>query len=149
MFSWISSNTCPLNLLLVRSYQAEIISVKRLNLGLNNETRVRVEPRSWSCDHGCRKNDAFPSWPHHRLLPDMLQSTSLEIPSKNFLPWLLSLAWQWPCLGPAMHRVVRVVFKAKKFVVRNLLPWNSFCCWNIYFSIWIARNLLYFFHYFF
>ena len=30
MFLWISSNSCPLNLLLVRSHQAEIIIVKRL-----------------------------------------------------------------------------------------------------------------------
>ena len=45
------------NLLLVRSHQAEIIIVKRLIQGRNNVTRVRVEPRS--CDRGRRKNDAF------------------------------------------------------------------------------------------
>ena len=55
MFLWISSNSCPLNLLLVRSYQAEIIIVKRLIQGRNNVTRVRVEPRSF--DQGRRKND--------------------------------------------------------------------------------------------
>ena len=33
MFLWISSNSCPLNLLLVRSHQAEIIIVKRLIQG--------------------------------------------------------------------------------------------------------------------
>ena len=54
MFLWISSNSCPLNLLLVRSHQAEIITVKRLVQGRNNVTRVRVE-----ADQGRRKNDAF------------------------------------------------------------------------------------------
>ena len=57
MFLWISSNSCPLNLLLVRSHQAEIIIVKRLIQGRNSVTRVRVEPRSF--DQGRRKNDAF------------------------------------------------------------------------------------------
>ena len=57
MFLWISSNSCPLNLLLVRSRQAEIIIVKRLIQGRNSVTRVRVEPRSF--DQGHRKNDAF------------------------------------------------------------------------------------------
>ena len=45
MFLWISSNSCLLNLLLVRNHQAEIIIVKRLIQGRNNVTRVRVEPR--------------------------------------------------------------------------------------------------------
>ena len=57
MFLWISSNSCPLNLLLVRSHQAEMIIVKRLIQGRNKVTRVRVEPRSF--DQGRRKNDAF------------------------------------------------------------------------------------------
>ena len=57
MFLWISSNSCPLNLLLVRSHQAEIIIVKRLIQGRTSVTRVRVEPRSF--DQGRRKNDAF------------------------------------------------------------------------------------------
>ena len=57
MFLWISSNSGPLNLLLVRSHQAEIIIVKRLIQGRNSVTRVRVEPRSF--DQGRRKNDAF------------------------------------------------------------------------------------------
>ena len=52
MFLWISSNSCPLNLLLVRSHQAEIIIVKRLIQGRNNVTRVGVELRS--CDLGRR-----------------------------------------------------------------------------------------------
>ena len=54
MFLWISLNSCPLNLLPVRSHQAEIIIVKRLIQGRNNVTRVWVVPRS--CDHGRRKN---------------------------------------------------------------------------------------------
>ena len=57
MFQWISSNSCPLNLLLVRSHQAEIIIVKHLLQGRNRMNRVRVEPRSF--DQGRRKNDAF------------------------------------------------------------------------------------------
>ena len=57
MFLWISSNSCPLNLLLVRSHQAEIIIVKRLTQGRNSVTRVRFEPRSFDQDR--RKNDAF------------------------------------------------------------------------------------------
>ena len=48
-FLWISSNSCPLNLPLVQSHQAEIIIVKRLIQGRNNVTRVRVEP-----DHSTR-----------------------------------------------------------------------------------------------
>ena len=57
MFLWIFSNSCPLNLLLVRSHQAEIIIVKLLIQGSNNVTRVWVEPRSF--DQGRHKNDAF------------------------------------------------------------------------------------------
>ena len=45
MFLWISSNSCPLNLLLVRSHLVEIIIVKRLIQGRNNVIGVRVEPR--------------------------------------------------------------------------------------------------------
>ena len=43
----ISLNSCPLNLLLVRSHQAEIITAKRLIQGHNNVTRVLVKPRSF------------------------------------------------------------------------------------------------------
>ena len=78
MFLWISSNSCPLNLLLVRSHQAGIIIVKHLIQGRNNVTRVRVEPRSF--DQGHRKNDAFT---HSATLP-----TNLSI---------------WPCLYPFGH----------------------------------------------
>ena len=45
------------NLLLVRSHQAEIIIVKRLIQGRNNVTRVWVE--LMICDQSRRKNDAF------------------------------------------------------------------------------------------
>ena len=48
MFLWISSNSCPLNLLLVRTHQEEIIIVKRLIQGRNNLTMVGVEPRSYN-----------------------------------------------------------------------------------------------------
>ena len=64
MFLWISSNSCPLNLLLVRSHQAEIIIVKHLIQGCDNVPRVRVEPRSF--DQGRRENDAFT---HSATLP--------------------------------------------------------------------------------
>ena len=50
------SNSCPLNLLLVQSLQAEIIIVKRLIQGHNNVTRVQVEPISFDQSH--RKNYA-------------------------------------------------------------------------------------------
>ena len=64
MFLWISSNSCPLNLLLVRSHQAEIIIVNRLIQGRNNVNRMRVEPRSF--DQGRCKNDAST---HLAMLP--------------------------------------------------------------------------------
>ena len=57
MFLWISSNSRPQNLLFVQSHQAEIITVKRLIQGHNNEITVRVESRSF--DQGRRKNDPF------------------------------------------------------------------------------------------
>ena len=57
MFLWIFSNSCPRNLLLVRSHQAEIIIIKRLIQERNNVIMVRVELRSF--DQGRRKNDVF------------------------------------------------------------------------------------------
>ena len=42
------------NLLLARFHQAEIIIVKHLIQGRNNETRLGVE--SLTCDHGCENN---------------------------------------------------------------------------------------------
>ena len=53
----ISSNSCSLNLLLVRSHQEEIINVKRLIQESKSVTRVPVEPRSFH--QSCRKNNAF------------------------------------------------------------------------------------------
>ena len=47
MFLRIFSNSSPVNLLLVRNHQAEIIIVKRLIQGRKNKTRVQVEPRSF------------------------------------------------------------------------------------------------------
>ena len=64
MFLWISSNSCPLNLLLDQSHQAEIIILKRLIHGRNSVTRVRVEPRPF--DQGRHRNDAFT---HSATLP--------------------------------------------------------------------------------
>ena len=88
MFVWISSNSCPLNLLLVRSHQAEIIIVKRLIQGRNNVTRVRVEPRSF--DQGRRKNDAVT---HSATLPTMTVITSTSGPPTLPLLHLLSRGW--------------------------------------------------------
>ena len=66
MFLWISSNSCPLNLLLVRSHQAEIIIVKRLIQGRKQRDQGGgLEPRSF--DQGRRKNDAFT---HSATLPN-------------------------------------------------------------------------------
>ena len=57
MFLEISWHSSPLNLLVFRGRQAEIIFVKRLIQERNNVTRVRVEPKA--CDPGRRKNDAY------------------------------------------------------------------------------------------
>ena len=46
MFLKISSNSCPLNLLLVRNHLAELIIINRLVYKRSNVTRVRVEPIS-------------------------------------------------------------------------------------------------------
>ena len=70
MFLWIFSNSCPLNLLLVRSHQAKIIIVKCLIQGRNNVTRVRVEPRPFN--QGRRKNDAFTLRPRCRRFLQLL-----------------------------------------------------------------------------
>ena len=48
MFLCVYSNSCPLNLLLVRSHHATIIIIKRLIQGCNNVTTALIEPRS--CD---------------------------------------------------------------------------------------------------
>ena len=45
-----------IDLLLARFHQVEIIIVKHLIQGRNNETRLRVEPLTF--DHSRRKNDA-------------------------------------------------------------------------------------------
>ena len=59
VFRWISSNACLLNLVLVRSHQAEIIIVKRLIQKRNTVTRARARLELRLCDQGRRKNDAF------------------------------------------------------------------------------------------
>ena len=97
MFRWISSNSCPLNLLLVRSYQAEIIIVKRLIQGRNNVTRVRVEPRSF--DQSRRKNDAFT---HSATLPTKVLKTKVLRSAKNVV-FSYSAFWsagQWGGYSP-------------------------------------------------
>ena len=57
MFLWISSNSRPLNLLLVQSHQAEINIVERLFHGRSNVTRARAEPKL--CEQDRYKNDVF------------------------------------------------------------------------------------------
>ena len=69
----------PLNLLLVRSHQAEIIIVKRLIQLRNNVTRVRVERRS--CGEGYRKNDTS--------IFSAMQSLAIEV---FFVSYTLSLS---------------------------------------------------------
>ena len=59
MLLWTSSNSCPLNLLLVESHQAEMIIVKRLIQERNSVTRVRVEPLL--CDQVRHNSDGFAS----------------------------------------------------------------------------------------
>ena len=93
MFLWISSS-CPLNLLLVRSHQAEIIIAKRLLQERNNVTRVKVEPIL--CDQGRRLNDAFTIRPRCRL-PFFVVNLSLyhgcSDQKQNDLFTLSSLSW--------------------------------------------------------
>ena len=60
MFQRVSSNSCPLNLLLVGCHQAEIIIVKCFIQGHNNANRLWVEPRSRS--QGRLTNYAFTLW---------------------------------------------------------------------------------------
>ena len=74
MFLWVSLNSCPLTLLLVRSHQAEIIIVKHLIQRRNNMTSVRVEPRPF--DQGRRKNDAFT---HSATLPFLRQPIVIKL----------------------------------------------------------------------
>ena len=65
-FPWISSNSFPLNLLLVRSHQAEIIIVKRLIQGRNNGPGCGLNP-----DHSIRvvvKTTPLPIRPRWRLM---------------------------------------------------------------------------------
>ena len=57
IFQWISSNSCPLNLLLVRSPPSRDNHRKAFIHGFNNMTSVWVKPRS--CNQVCCKNDAF------------------------------------------------------------------------------------------
>ena len=64
MFQWIFSNSCPLNLLLVRRPQAEIIIVKRLIQARNSVTMWELNQ-----DHAIRvvvKTMPLPIRPHCR-----------------------------------------------------------------------------------
>ena len=59
---------------IIIEHQAEIIIVKRLIQGRNNETRVRVEPRL--CDQDRRKKTLLPSRPRCRCI---LSSRQIQI----------------------------------------------------------------------
>ena len=118
MFLWISSNSCPLNLLLVRSHKAEIIIVKRLIQGRNSVTRVRVQPRSF--DQGIRKNDSFT---HSATLPIIGSRTRSE---DQFL-----------------YAKVQFILVSYHF---QLVPPHYVCCgdalvvYNVYHNIMISRK---------
>ena len=74
MFLWIFPNFCLLNLLLVRSYQADITIVKRLVQGRINMTRYRRgKPRL--CDQGRRNNNAFT---YSATLPTRMKNRIME-----------------------------------------------------------------------
>ena len=75
MFVWISSNFCPLNLLLVRNHQASRIIVKRLVHRRNNVTRVGLNP-----DHSIRVVETTPLRirPRYQLLADLTTGTSIN-----------------------------------------------------------------------
>ena len=75
MFLWISSISCPGNLLLLQIHQAEIIIVKGLIQRRNKVTRVRIEARL--CDQDRRKNDAF-------IFPAMLPAAEAYIACGQF-----------------------------------------------------------------
>ena len=72
------------NLLLVRSHQAEIIIEKRLIQGRKHMTTVRAEPTL--CSRGHRKNDAFA---FSATLPTLLVSCKNRPQNANFpmVPW--------------------------------------------------------------
>ena len=72
------------NLLLARLHQAEIIIVKNLIQGRNNESRLGVEP----CDHGRRKNDA----PNHCPALPTIAGVLQEIPLFHSIEGKLSNA---------------------------------------------------------
>ena len=76
MLLWISLDSCPMNLLLVRSHQAEITIVKRLNQEHNNVTS-RVDPKL--CDQGRCENFALSAALPTRFETDdvILHSTTL------------------------------------------------------------------------
>ena len=125
MFLWIFSNFCPLNLLLVRSHQAEIIIVKRLIQVRNNVTRVRVEPRSF--DQGRHKNDAFT---HSATLPWEIGGSNLGLVlSDTVLPTVrhrCDIFWK-RIVSPGRNDAVMVpptrymIWRVTRGVMKNLI----------------------------
>ena len=120
MFLWISSNSCPLNLLLVRSHQAEIIIVKHLIQGSNYVTRVRVEPRS--CDRGGRKNDAFTlsasTRPNFQRLMKEASFPATSVPS----------SYSCTIVNRGRHYMLYVIYRM--FVTRKIAKNGSTCSKN-------------------
>ena len=76
----ISPNSCPLNLLLVQSHQAEIIIVKRLIQRRNNVTRVRVKPNQ--AIRVIVKTTPLPSQPRYHLMTYIMRKDCE--PEENF-----------------------------------------------------------------
>ena len=101
-FLWISSNFRPMNLLLVRSHQAEVIIAKRLIQRRNNVIKVEVESRS--CDQGRRKNDAFTHSASLLTINSMQENSQYfllinqkKILSQNILNYLWYVSFAPPC----------------------------------------------------
>ena len=93
------SNSCPLNLLLVQSLQAEIIIVKHLIQGHNNVTRVQVESRSFDQSHRkklrryplCSAADKMKKWASSNCIRKPKKKSNTFV--SNRLP---NEVWYWP-----------------------------------------------------
>ena len=113
LFLWISSNSFPINLLLLQSHQAEIIIVKRLIQERNNVTRVRVEPRS--CTQGSRTviTTPLPSLsrfrPYSNQNPQKLNTCVFSVPKVKIKSSLYSLYYDETCdelAGPTISALL-------------------------------------------
>ena len=101
MFLWISSNSSPLNLLLVQYHPAEIIIVKRFTQGRNSVTRMRVGPRLF--DQGIVKTTPLPSLSRYQLI------LSATLPTKEFRTRALGTLFH--PLSDEFRFIFRLIFK--------------------------------------